>query len=121
MQVIDRNAEVLLASQFTLFARTVKGTKPDFHLAMPPSQARPWDRTCLRMCTQLVSDTSRLCQAQDFYALFVESMRSAYKPSRVHDGVFGAMVDISLVNEGPVTIIFDSDEPRKNKANLNDG
>ena len=36
--MVDRSGSLLFASQFTLFARTVKGTKPDFHLAMAPAQ-----------------------------------------------------------------------------------
>ena len=39
-QVLQRDRQLLLVSQFTLYAQTSKGTKPDFHLAMPPQQAR---------------------------------------------------------------------------------
>jgi D-tyrosyl-tRNA(Tyr) deacylase len=45
------------------------------------------------------------------YSAFVERVRAAYDPSKVQDGVFGAMMDVSLVNDGPVTFVLDSEEP----------
>lgn len=39
---------------------------------------------------------------------FVGKMRAAYVPERVHDGVFGAMMNVALENDGPVTFIVDS-------------
>jgi len=75
---------VLCVSQFTLLASTIKGTKPDFHAAMPPSLSAP------------------------FYQSFLTSMRAAYLPERILDGKFGAMMSVGLCNEGPVTICLDS-------------
>ena len=91
--MVERSGGLLFASQFTLFARTVKGTKPDFHLAMAPAQV-----CCVSVCTGSLClcslplhRASRLfLQAQDFYASFVERMRAAYVSDRVHDGIFGA-------------------------------
>ncbi|WIA13316.1 hypothetical protein OEZ85_006899 [Tetradesmus obliquus] len=77
------DGEVLLVSQFTLYGR-LKKPKPDFSKAMGPDKAR------------------------DFYQSFVERMRAAYQPDRVHDGVFGAMMNVELVNDGPVTFMLDS-------------
>eukprot|EP00475_Leptophrys_vorax_P015180 TRINITY_DN21540_c0_g1_i2.p1 TRINITY_DN21540_c0_g1~~TRINITY_DN21540_c0_g1_i2.p1 ORF type:complete len:148 (-),score=5.33 TRINITY_DN21540_c0_g1_i2:47-427(-) len=81
--VSQRGYEVLLVSQFTLYGQP-KGNKLDFHVAMPPQQARP------------------------FYEAFVERVRRAYKGDKVKDGVFGAMMDVHLVNSGPVTLFIDS-------------
>eukprot|EP00878_Enallax_costatus_P030852 GHUV01033652.1.p1 GENE.GHUV01033652.1~~GHUV01033652.1.p1 ORF type:complete len:105 (+),score=19.33 GHUV01033652.1:227-541(+) len=75
--------DVLLVSQFTLYGR-LKKPKPDFSKAMGPDRA------------------------QEVYQNFVDRMRAAYVPERVHDGVFGAMMNVELVNDGPVTFILDS-------------
>lgn len=42
-------------------------------------------------------------QAQDAYDAFLGTLRKEYIPERVKDGIFGAMMDVSLVNDGPVT------------------
>lgn len=86
-----------IVSQFTLYAKTAKGSKPDFHQAMPGSSA------------------------QAFYNEFLEKLRSAYEPSRIKDGAFGAMMDVSLVNDGPVTIQLDSMEKRKAAESAQEG
>ncbi|KAF8468895.1 D-Tyr tRNAtyr deacylase-like domain-containing protein [Kalaharituber pfeilii] len=80
----DIEGEILLVSQFTLFANINKGSKPDFHAAAPPDVAR------------------------SLYSKLVELTRQAYTPERVKDGVFGAMMDVALVNDGPVTFEFDT-------------
>eukprot|EP00002_Diphylleia_rotans_P001399 TRINITY_DN10795_c0_g1_i1.p1 TRINITY_DN10795_c0_g1~~TRINITY_DN10795_c0_g1_i1.p1 ORF type:complete len:184 (+),score=41.27 TRINITY_DN10795_c0_g1_i1:49-600(+) len=81
--VAEMNYEILLVSQFTLYG-VLKGSKPDFHLAMG-------------------SESSRI-----FYQSFVDQVRATYEPSRVKDGVFGAMMNVALENDGPVTLILDS-------------
>ena len=86
--VMELGGDVLCVSQFTLHARTSKGTRPDFHLAMAGDQARP------------------------FYDAFLEKMRAAYAPHRIHNGAFGAMMDVSLINDGPVTITMDTFEKK---------
>ncbi|QUC23303.1 uncharacterized protein UV8b_07544 [Ustilaginoidea virens] len=78
--VTDMNGEVLCVSQFTLLARTKKGTKPDFHGAASPE------------------DASRL------YHYFVDKVREGYSADRVKDGKFQAMMEVALVNDGPVTL-----------------
>ncbi|KAK9847105.1 hypothetical protein WJX84_002171, partial [Apatococcus fuscideae] len=45
--------------------------------------------------------------ARTFYAEFVSMVKEKY-PNMVHDGEFGAMMDVGLINDGPVTMIFDS-------------
>lgn len=50
-----------------------------------------------------------MAQARDLYSSFVEKVRQQYQPEKVKDGVFGAMMNVSLVNDGPVTFILDSE------------
>jgi D-tyrosyl-tRNA(Tyr) deacylase len=47
--------------------------------------------------------------AQEMYNSFLESLKSNYEPDKIKDGVFGAMMDVALVNDGPVTIVIESD------------
>ncbi|MCE7766766.1 D-tyrosyl-tRNA(Tyr) deacylase, partial [Pseudomonas putida] len=84
--VVQMSYEILLVSQFTLYG-VLKGNKPDFHIAMPPEKARP------------------------FYASLVEKFQKAYKQDAVKDGIFGAMMKVNLVNDGPVTMHLDSAQP----------
>lgn len=77
--VMDRDFEVLCVSQFTLQC-VLKGNKPDFHLAMPAELAQP------------------------FYNSILENMRSVYKPELIKDGKFGALMQVHIQNDGPVTI-----------------
>ncbi|KAG7094308.1 hypothetical protein E1B28_007910 [Marasmius oreades] len=82
--VKDIDGDVLCVSQFTLFANTNKGYKPDFHHAM-------------------ASDSSR-----ELYSSFLEKLKEAYIPEKIKDGRFGAMMNVSLTNEGPVTFTIDT-------------
>lgn len=76
--------ELLLVSQFTLFS-VLKGNKPDFHNAMGGDEARAFfDSFCQMVRKELGSD------------------------ERVKEGAFGEMMDVALVNDGPVTINLDS-------------
>ncbi|KAE8723016.1 D-tyrosyl-tRNA(Tyr) deacylase 1 [Hibiscus syriacus] len=91
--VMQRDYGVLLVSQFTLYG-FLKGNKPDFHVAMPPQKAKP------------------------FYESLIEKFRKAYKPDAVKDGIFGAMMKVSLVNDGPVTMQLDSSQLSKNTTGV---
>lgn len=83
LSVTETGGEVLVVSQFTLLASTKKGNRPSYSRAAPPEAAMPlYER---------------------FMAL-LESMVG--KP--VKKGIFGAHMKVSLVNDGPVTIIIDS-------------
>lgn len=79
----DLRPLLLLVSQFTLHASTAKGTRPSFNAAARPEQARP------------------------LYELFAAQLAAALgRP--VATGEFGAMMEVALVNDGPVTLILDS-------------
>ncbi|KAL5565523.1 hypothetical protein UlMin_028687 [Ulmus minor] len=81
--VMQRNYEVLLVSQFTLYG-FLKGNELDFHMAMPPEKAKP------------------------FYTSVVDRFKKSYNPDAIKDGVFGATMKVNLVNDGPVTMQLDS-------------
>ncbi|XP_060724466.1 D-aminoacyl-tRNA deacylase 1 isoform X1 [Tachysurus vachellii] len=85
--VMDKGFEVLCVSQFTLQC-TLKGNKPDFHLAMPADLAQP------------------------FYHNILEQLRMAYKPELIKDGQFGAYMQVHIQNDGPVTIYLESPASR---------
>jgi len=78
--VTDLQGDVLCVSQFTLLASTKKGSKPDFHGAAGGEQAR------------------------SLYESFVSKVQGLYETDRVKDGVFQAMMEVSLINDGPVTL-----------------
>ncbi len=79
----DVNGEMLVVSQFTLHASTKKGNRPSYILAARPEKALPLFNTFVEMLKK-------------------ESERP------VTTGEFGAHMEVSLVNDGPVTIIIDS-------------
>eukprot|EP00794_Sanderia_malayensis_P017848 gene17848-19631_t len=81
--VIDSGLEVLCISQFTLYG-ILKGNKPDFHLAMD-------------------GEKSKL-----MYEEFLSSMQKGYSSEKVKDGKFAAYMQVTLQNDGPVTINIDS-------------
>ena len=85
----DAGAPVLVISQFTLYGRTRKGTKPSWSDAAPGPVAEP-----------LVDAV-----AQDL----------GQRGLTVSTGVFGAMMDVSLTNSGPFTVIVDTRETRSGK------
>ncbi len=80
--VIDTDGEVLAVSQFTLLADTRKGKRPSFVSAAPPEEAEP------------------------LFDYFCEKLREA-GVSSMKTGSFGAMMDVALVNDGPVTILLE--------------
>lgn len=81
--VLDMQGELLIISQFTLFAATKKGNRPSFIRAARPEKAIPMYEQFLMQCETLLG-----------------------KP--VQKGVFGADMQVSLINDGPVTICIDS-------------
>jgi D-aminoacyl-tRNA deacylase len=83
LSLLDVGGEALVVSQFTLIADTKrrKGTRPDFSGAAPRSRAEP------------------------IYDVFCEALRALGVP--VQTGIFGARMQLELVNDGPVTIVLD--------------
>jgi D-aminoacyl-tRNA deacylase len=81
--VQDIGGEILVVSQFTLFASTKKGNRPSFIRAAAPEFA------------------------DQMYLLFCQSLETLLKET-VHRGIFGAHMSVQLVNDGPVTVWIDS-------------
>ncbi|MBK6338186.1 MAG: D-tyrosyl-tRNA(Tyr) deacylase [Bacteroidetes bacterium] len=83
LSISDVDGEILIISQFTLFASTKKGNRPSFLLAAKPEKAIP------------------------LYQLFIDKMEKETS-KKIATGIFGADMKILLENDGPVTIIIDS-------------
>ncbi len=79
--VLDVGGAALVVSQFTLIADTAKGNRPSFAAAAPPEEAEP------------------------LYQRFCEELRTL--GVTVETGVFGAHMEVEIVNDGPVTIVLD--------------
>tara|TARA_B100001250_G_scaffold408629_1_gene431379 strand:+ start:456 stop:893 length:438 start_codon:yes stop_codon:yes gene_type:complete len=75
--------ELLIVSQFTLFANIKKGTKPSWVKAAKPGFAKK------------------------LYALFINLLKDKH-PGKIKTGVFGADMKVQLINDGPVTLIIDT-------------
>ncbi|MBP8916557.1 MAG: D-tyrosyl-tRNA(Tyr) deacylase [Chitinophagales bacterium] len=83
LSVIDVKGEIMVVSQFTLFASTKKGNRPSFIRSAKPDIAIP------------------------LYESFISSIQKLI-PAPIQTGVFGADMQIELINDGPVTIIIDT-------------
>lgn len=81
--IMDQDGEVLVISQFTLFASTKKGNRPSFLNSAKPDQAIP------------------------LYEAFNRKLSETLQ-KQVKTGVFGADMQVSLINDGPVTITIDT-------------
>lgn len=80
LSVLDTGGEALVVSQFTLIADTAKGNRPSFSHAAPPDRA------------------------EALYEVFCDALEA--EGVRVGRGVFGARMEVELLNDGPVTIIL---------------
>lgn len=83
LSAMDVRGEIMVVSQFTLYADTRKGRRPSFNEAMEP------------------------VQAEQLYDCFIKHLEGS--GLKVSSGVFGAMMDVRFVNVGPVTVIVDHD------------
>jgi len=81
--VSDISGDLLIVSQFTLFADTKKGNRPSFIRSARPEQAIP------------------------LYEYFLSQLKNSFS-GKIENGVFGANMQVELINDGPVTIIMDS-------------
>ena len=84
LSALDIDAEIMIVSQFTLYADTRKGRRPGFSDAMDP------------------------VQAEVLYNRFVELVRAS--ELKVGTGQFGASMDVKFTNSGPVTILLENEE-----------
>ncbi len=84
LSLLDVQGELLVVSQFTLYGDVRRGRRPSFTEAAPPDKAN------------------------QLYEFFVKE--ASKKLRKVETGVFQAMMDVELVNQGPVTILLDSEK-----------
>lgn len=82
LSIQDVKGEFLVVSQFTLYGNAKKGNRPSFVDAAPPEIAIP------------------------LYEYFVDKLK-VLSQLKVETGIFGAMMDVSLVNSGPVTLVLE--------------
>lgn len=83
LSINDVDGSILVVSQFTLHAKTKKGTRPSFIRASAPDHSVP------------------------LYETFIQSFENLIN-GKVASGEFGAMMNVELINDGPVTIIIDT-------------
>jgi D-aminoacyl-tRNA deacylase len=84
LSIRETGGQAIVVSQFTLYADTRKGNRPAFSLAAGGAVAEP------------------------LYQQFVALLRSALGEQTVQTGVFGAMMQVHIVNDGPVTVLLES-------------
>lgn len=82
--LLDINKQMLIVSQFTLYGDCRKGRRPGYSSAAPPEIAEP------------------------LYEQFIQRVNE--KNIQTASGLFGAMMDVELINDGPVTLLLDSDK-----------
>ncbi len=86
LSVKQINGEVLVISQFTLYGDTRKGNRPSFNLAAKPDLA------------------------ENLYEKFIQRMKQQLGATKVKSGLFGEMMSVKIINDGPVTVLVESKE-----------
>lgn len=86
LNIKDVEGQILIVSQFTLYASTKKGNRPSFTNAADPDLARK------------------------LYEKFINSMEETYALGNIQTGRFGANMQVNSINDGPLTFILDSKE-----------
>jgi len=84
LSIKDMSGEMLIISQFTLYGDTRKGNRPSFNQAAPPALA------------------------EDLYEKFINRVKENIGVEKVKSGIFGAMMEVEIINDGPVTILVES-------------
>ncbi|KAK6589453.1 hypothetical protein RS030_203214 [Cryptosporidium xiaoi] len=85
LNVKDKNYEILIVSQFTLYGTVKNGSKPDFHYAMNGKDA-------------LIIFNS-----------IVDKFKTSYSPEKIKTGFFGEQMEVNLINDGPVTLVIENE------------
>lgn len=84
LSIKDVDGEILIISQFTLYGETAKGNRPSFTLAARPEFAN------------------------EMYLKFIERLKNNLGAEKIKTGIFGAMMDVKIINDGPVTLMVES-------------
>ena len=84
LSIKDVDGEALIISQFTLYGETARGNRPSFIEAARPEEAIP------------------------LYEKFIKRVKENLDNSKIKTGIFGAMMSIKIINDGPVTVIVES-------------
>lgn len=87
LSVQDVEGEVMVVSQFTLYGDTRKGNRPSY------------------------SDAAAPAEAERLYKHFIQCLSGTLGEGKVHSGIFRAMMDVELVNDGPVTVLVRNKNP----------
>lgn len=94
LSCVQQGFEILCVSQFTLYGR-LKGNSPDYSQSAKPHTAR------------------------ELYSALIEQLRRDYSSEKIKDGIFGAKMDVTLSNDGPVTLVIDSTKPSNGASDSN--
>ena len=84
LSIKDVSGEMLIISQFTLYGDARKGNRPSFTQAAPPAIA------------------------EDLYEKFIKRVKENIGEDKVRSGIFGEMMEVEIINDGPVTILVES-------------
>jgi D-tyrosyl-tRNA(Tyr) deacylase len=84
LSIKDVSGEILVISQFTLYGETAKGNRPGFTKAARPEEAIP------------------------LYEYFISRVKENIGADKVKTGIFGAMMSVKIINDGPVTVMVES-------------